>query len=122
MVFVFWVVMAIAVAVAANVKGLNWFPWFIYGFLLWPVALVHVLVRRRADETAAAAATAPRPQLAERRAACPFCSEQVVTTAKVCRFCGHELPEVWSTPARSEPYRPAIPVTRNPNSPLDRSY
>ena len=122
MLFVFWIVMAIAVAVAASVKGYNWFLWFIYGFLLWPVALVHVLVRKRAAEIAPAASTPQPPRLAERRAACPFCSEQVVTTAKVCRFCGHELPEGWSTPARSEPYRPAIPVTRNPNSPLDRSY
>lgn len=64
MLFLFWIVMAVAVAVAASVKGYNWFLWFLYGFALWPVALVHILVRRRADEIAVRPAPARQDFLA----------------------------------------------------------
>lgn len=66
MLFLFWIVMPVAVAVAASVKGYNWFLWFLYDFALWPVALVNILVRRRADEIAVRPTPARQDFLAAR--------------------------------------------------------
>lgn len=86
---VFWVLMAIAVAAAAGSRGRSRVGWFLYGLLLWPVALVHVLV------------AAPRAAVLERRALadprnrkCPFCAEIVKREARVCRHCSRELPDL----------------------------
>jgi hypothetical protein len=31
--------------------------------------------------------------VSENRVPCPYCAEMILPTAKVCRFCGRELPE-----------------------------
>lgn len=33
---------------------------------------------------------------AESRHACPFCAEQILVTAKLCRFCNRDLPPGWA--------------------------
>jgi len=67
MLWTFWIVMALAVAVIASTKGRSGFGWFFYGLVIWPVALAHVAFIRRLDapvsapaaETLAAAQIAP---------------------------------------------------------------
>ncbi|OMG61361.1 hypothetical protein IL54_4711 [Sphingobium sp. ba1] len=41
--FVFWIIMAGIVAMIANSRGQSVASWFVYGLLLWPIALVHIL-------------------------------------------------------------------------------
>lgn len=43
---VLWVIMAIIVAIIANSKGRSPFMWGLYGFAIWPIALVHILVSK----------------------------------------------------------------------------
>jgi hypothetical protein len=43
---VLWVIMAIIVAMIANSKGRNVVSWFLFGFLIWPIALVAVLLAK----------------------------------------------------------------------------
>jgi hypothetical protein len=49
-----WAGFALAVAVIAGQKGRSPLPWFLYGFAIWPVALIHALALRREEE-------APKP-------------------------------------------------------------
>lgn len=42
----FWLMMGGVVAIIANSKGKNPFLWFLYGAMIWPIALTHILVTK----------------------------------------------------------------------------
>lgn len=86
----FWVVMAIVVAIIANSKGRSAGLWFIYAFLIWPVALVHILVQPRGDQ-----AERDRARKSGRRP-CPFCAEMIRPEATVCPHCQKDLTPNWA--------------------------
>lgn len=83
----FWLVMAIVVAVVAANRGRSGFGWFLYGLLIWPVALIHALV------AAPAGPAEPQQAAAGGRVNCPHCAELIMPEAKVCPFCRRDLPE-----------------------------
>ena len=85
----FWIMMAVVVAIVAGSKGRNMLGWGFYGFLIWPVALVHILCvkpERHVTEARDLASGDVRK--------CPACAELVKREAKVCRFCQSELPAI----------------------------
>ena len=43
-------------------------------------------------------ATTAAPLTTKGRVPCPHCSEPIIATASVCRFCGRELAADWSKP------------------------
>lgn len=94
-IFLFWIVMAGVVGAIAASKGRSFAGWFAYGFLIWPLALIHILLAPSVTSLAGAVAgpqAAIQGVMAERRP-CPHCAELILSAATVCRYCGRDLPE-----------------------------
>lgn len=85
-IFLFWIIGGVVVAIIANSKGKGTFGWFVYGFLLFPVALVHVLVSPRN-----AAVVAEREVQSGTLKKCPHCAELIKVDARVCRYCQRDV-------------------------------
>lgn len=73
-------------AIIAQSKGRSFAGWYVYGALLFIVAIVHAIVISPIEE--------PATDLRK----CPFCAESIKAEATVCRFCQREV----SPPTSSE--------------------
>lgn len=71
-------------AVIAKGKGSSFGLWWIYGSMLFIIALPHSLIMRPS------AKGIERQRLAEGMKKCDHCAEYIKADAKVCRYCGRE--------------------------------
>jgi len=71
--------------IASN-KGRDFAPWWIYGSLLFLIALPHALLLTATPKSTEAAGLA----IGLRK--CPYCAELIKPEAIVCRFCGRDVP------------------------------
>lgn len=84
------IVLAIAVAVIAQIKGRKPIFWFFYGLVIWPVALAHIWVTPKTPEAV------QREARSAGRRPCPYCAEMIMRQAQVCPYCQRDLASDWS--------------------------
>ena len=82
----FGVLLGLIPAMIARSKGREFLPWWLYGALLFIVALPHALLMKPKLDAV------ERQQAAQGLKKCPFCAEMIKPDAVVCRYCGRDLP------------------------------
>jgi hypothetical protein len=82
MIFILLLVLALCVAMIANHKGFNTVGWFFYGFFLFIIAIIHVLVARPKAEKIA---------YRQGNIKCLYCAEYIKKEAKTCKHCHKEI-------------------------------
>jgi len=89
-----WCLFGFIIGKIAAGKGYDFPAFFIYGFLLFPVALIHALVLRDIRHV-------DRALTVDQARKCPSCAEMVRAEATVCRFCQTALPPLPRTAAEA---------------------
>lgn len=82
------IVLGLIPAAIAQSKGRSFFGFWVYGALLFIVALPHALL---AKTNVSAVEARQLSDGAHRK--CPHCAEVIKQEAKVCRFCGRDVEE-----------------------------
>lgn len=85
MLVAFWLIMAIIVAMVANSKNRSWFPWFLYGLVIWPIALVHALIVTKENLSQSNGKPSNKT--------CPNCGAILKGTYTWCRYCNTSISE-----------------------------
>ena len=96
-ILVLWIVIPLAVGLVANSRGRSFIGWFRYALLIWPVALIHLLLVGRTEKGW------ERKARVEGRARCPHCAEFIQRQARVCPHCRKDVRESPAATAAGQP-------------------
>ena len=85
--FILALLIGLIPAFIAQRKGKSFVLWWIYGALIFIIALPHSLIMK-ADQQ-----SIEKHQLSEGMKKCQFCAEIIKQDAIVCRYCGRDVVE-----------------------------
>jgi hypothetical protein len=89
MIFVAWIGFSVLVGAYANTKGRSFLGFTVLSLIISPLlGLIVALLFKANPDAVEARAVASGAQKK-----CPFCAELIKSEARVCRFCGRELPD-----------------------------
>ena len=100
MILIFLVTLAVISCLPASIaknKGRSFGSWWVYGFLLFPIALIHSLAMSKDVEGLEAQA------IASGNRKCPACAEMVKVEAIICKHCGSKLEPHIENSEKDEP-------------------
>lgn len=83
--FIIAVILGLIPACIASSKGRSFFWWWVYGFFLFIVALIHSIVISKNHSVL------DDRQLGNGMRKCPFCAELVKQEAIKCKHCGSSI-------------------------------